>query len=67
MLIGQFLTAMFGGGVLLALVWVAFWTIMAPLIFSGWTWAGHEALTDNVFYVGAIAGFIGILLSTLKR
>lgn len=39
-------------GVVAAFVWVAFWTVLVPEISNGWMWAGHEALTVPVFFLG---------------
>ena len=54
-------------GLLVALVWAAFWTVFVPETLGGQVWAGHVRLIVPVFILGCVVAGLGILLSLLKR
>ena len=52
-------------GVLAAITWVAFWTVLVPELWEIQVWAGHKGLTVPVFFLGFFAGLV--LPLALKR
>ena len=43
-------------GIGAVLIWVAFWSIFVPEVFSRQIWAGHEVLVVPIFFIAAIVG-----------
>ena len=50
-------------GIIFAVAWVAFWSVIAPQLSPELVWPGHDAHIIKVFWVGFLAGPVtGILL-----